>query len=59
MTLYLTTMVQALKGKELGMRSKKELKTWSKALDHPLSGNLRGSEACSKGQTGQLAGAEN
>ena len=59
MRLYLTTMVQALKGRELGMKSKKVIKTWSKALDHPLSGNLRGSETCSKGQGGSWQAQEN
>ena len=39
-TQYLTTVVQALKGKELGLRSERELRTLSEALDHLLSGNL-------------------
>ena len=59
MRLYLTTMVQALKGRELGVKSKKVMKKWSKALDHPLSGNLRGSETCSKGQGGSWQAQEN
>ena len=40
MTQYLTTVVQALRGKELGLRSERELRTLSEALDHLLSGNL-------------------
>ena len=51
-TLCLTTGVQALRAKELGMRSEKELRTLSKALDHPLSGNLQGSGAGSKSRVG-------
>ena len=39
-TQYLTTVVQALKGRELGLRSERELRTLSEALDHLLSGNL-------------------
>ena len=39
-TQYLTTVVQALRGKELGLRSERELRTLSEALDHLLSGNL-------------------
>ena len=39
-TQYLATVVQALMGKELGLRSEKELRTLSKAPDHLPSGNL-------------------
>ena len=39
-TQYLTTVVQALRGKELGLRSERELRTLSEALDHLLSGNF-------------------
>ncbi len=35
------------------------MKKWSKALDHPLSGNLRGSETCSKGQGGSWQAQDN
>ena len=40
MTQYLTTVVQALKSREPGLRSERELRTLAEALDHLLSGNL-------------------
>ena len=40
MTQCLTTAVQTLKGREPGLKSDRELRTLSGALDHLLSGNL-------------------
>ena len=42
-TQYLTTVALALQGRELGLRSERELRTLSEALDHLLLGNL---DAC-------------
>ena len=43
MTQYLTTVGLGLQGRELGLRSERELRTLSEALDHLLLGNL---DAC-------------